>query len=164
MKPLRVAAATAAALALATVVVQAPAAAAATLFPCDPYGTPYSYLCTRITGAPASGVQVYDRNLGHVDTLYNGDSVVLLAWNIDDYGLCGIDGDPYVWKVGWVSGGYRHWGMIGDYYLATGSFSTWRAARDSFGRMDEPAHRIPGNVNNRAYCDRIGWWSDGTAP
>lgn len=151
-------------LAVASTLAFATPASAATLFPCDPYGTPYSYLCTRVTSAPASGVQVYDRARGHVDTLHNGDSVVLLAWNLDDYGLCGINGDPYVWKVGWVSRGVTHWGMIGDYYLSTGSYATWSAARDSFGRLDNTAHRIPGNTNNRAYCDRIVWWFDTTHP
>ncbi len=139
-------------------------ASAATLFPCDPYNSPYTYLCTRITSAPAHGVQVKDRNSGYIYTLHNGDSVVLASYNVDDYGLCAINGDPFVWKIGWVSQGRRHLAVIGDWYLATGSFATWRKATDSWGRMDNAHHRIPGNTNNRATCDRIQWWDGSTYP
>jgi hypothetical protein len=109
-------------------------------------------------------VQVKDRYSGYIYTLYNGDSVVLASFNVDEYGLCGVNGDRTVWKVGWVSGGRTHLAVIGDYYLATGSFSTWRYATDSWGRMDNDYHRIPGNTNSPATCDRIEWWDGTTAP
>jgi hypothetical protein len=57
-----------------------------------------------------------------VVTLYNGNSVYLGGWYIDQSGLCGINGDPYVWQIWWNSPtSAAHWAVIGDWYLATGS-------------------------------------------
>ena len=133
---------------------QASPAPAATLYHCDPGATGYTYACTTITGAPASGVQVLDRDHDSVWTLRNGNSVVLLGWGVDQYGRCGINGDAYVWHIGWYANGSFHSGMIGDYYLATGSAATWGAFTDSFGRLDNDAH-YAGRAAASATCDFI---------
>jgi len=139
-------------------------ASAATLYQCDPYGTAYSFACTRVTSAPSSGVAVKDRASGRTFRLYNGNSVVLLGWGVDPYGLCGVNGDPYVWRIGWVdSAGYHRHAMIGDYYLATGTYSTWRLYSDSFGPLGNDEHWMEG-VSNGGYCDTIAFWDDGTYP
>lgn len=93
----------------------------------DPYPPGYlTRVCTQITGAPASGVQVLDNTSNRITTLYNGDTVYLNHWSRDRTGLCGVNGDSYVWNIGWIStsGGFRS-AFIGDYYLATGSVDTW---------------------------------------
>jgi hypothetical protein len=104
---------------------------AASLFHCtvpDYYPPGYTWeTCTVITNAPASGVQVLDRSYNKVVTLYNGNTVYLGYWLIDQSGRCGINGDPYVWVIWWRSPtSAAHWAYIGDWYLATGSASTWK--------------------------------------
>ncbi|WP_069109396.1 hypothetical protein [Jiangella alba] len=114
---------------------------------------PYYYdeVCTTITSAPASGVRVLDRGTGREVTLYNGNSVYVTNWYLDSSGLCGINGDRYVWRIGWQkpSGGFGT-AYIGDWYLSTGSASTWAAY----------PHPRGGTLNDRyggtwhGYCNR----------
>ncbi|WP_157574553.1 hypothetical protein [Jiangella muralis] len=104
--------------------------AAANLWTCRlPSTSPPFYfeeVCTTITSAPASGVRVLDRSTGRNVTLYNGNSVFLGAWFVDNAGLCGVNGDPYVWRIWWMDGsGGQHHAYIGDWYLSTGSASYW---------------------------------------
>ncbi|WP_053203741.1 hypothetical protein [Jiangella muralis] len=129
--------------------------AAANLWNCRVPSLSYPYyideVCTTITGAPASGVRVLDRSTGSTVTLYNGNSVFLGAWFVDSSGLCGVNGDPYVWSVWWVDSSSRyHFAYIGDWYLSTGSASYWASYRDPQG----------GTLNDRyrgswsGYCNR----------
>ncbi|SEF18142.1 hypothetical protein [Jiangella alba] len=122
----------AAACAVTSLVVAAGPADAASLWHCQ--GTTTTETCTRVTSAPASGVRVYDRITGRTYTLYNGDSVYIRYWYRDTSGLCGVNGDPYVWQAYWTSAdGQQHRVMIGDYYLATGPESYWRDFRSPYG-------------------------------
>ncbi|WP_157574551.1 hypothetical protein [Jiangella muralis] len=104
--------------------------AAANLWNCRFYlnYNPYyiDEVCTTITSAPASGVRVLNRITGQNVTLYNGTSVFVTNWYLDSSGLCGVNGDPYVWRIGWqTSSGAFHHAYIGDWYLSTGSSSSW---------------------------------------
>jgi hypothetical protein len=106
-------------------VVSAPAAdAAPNLWVCRPFTK--NLACTVVTSAPAGGVQVLDRQVGHVVTWPNGTSVALDHWYTDFSHQCGINGDDIVWRVVWRKpdgrGGFAY---IGDYYLATGPESYW---------------------------------------
>lgn len=102
---------------------------ASSLFHCkipDPYPPGYVVKpCTRITSAPASGVQVRDHLTNRTKTLYNGDTVYLHTWSRDRTGLCGVNGNSYVWYIGWVDPGGAHGAFIGDHYLATGGVDHW---------------------------------------
>ncbi|MFB4296661.1 hypothetical protein [Actinomadura sp. NTSP31] len=70
-------------------------ATGAGIWNCSP-GNGFTYACTTITSAPASGVQVLDRDFNVVVTLHNGDNVAIDSWGKDTSGLCGVGGDPYV--------------------------------------------------------------------
>lgn len=96
--------------------------------------------CTTITSAPSTGVEVLDRYNGTRVRLYNGNSVVLHKWKIDDSGLCGVHGDKYVWTVLWTNASGRHWAVIGDYYLATGAVSNWNDFTDAYGNLGNYWH------------------------
>lgn len=109
--------------------VGAQSAQAANLYHCDPSRSGYTYVCTTVTSAPSSGVRVHERNFDYVKTLYNGNSVVLLGWGHDQYGRCGVNGDPYVWRIGWYDRHGWNVAMVGDYYVATGSRATWGSRR-----------------------------------
>lgn len=115
--------------AAATALGTAEPAQAANLWHCEPGGQGQGFrVCTTITSAPASGVQVKVVETGRYFTLHNGDSVFLKSWSRDTSGKCGINGDPYVWQASWsgggMSGGYSVY--IGDWYLSTGSPSYWK--------------------------------------
>lgn len=109
---------------------------------CNPYNDGRTYACTTVTSAPSSGVQVYDYANGVVVTLHNGDSVVLWNWATDASGLCGINGDSYVWRIGWEAGGLDHAAYIGDYCLNTGSVANWNDHQDSRGNLGNEAHYL----------------------
>ena len=132
--------------AIAMALVAVPTAANATpgagLWPCDPYGDGLTYACTTIKSAPSSGVQVYDHVNGEVITLYNGNSIVLWAWATDTSGLCGINGDSYVWNIEWVNGSNYHSAYIGDYYLNTGSVANWNDYEDYRGNLGNYEHYV----------------------
>ncbi|WP_157574549.1 hypothetical protein [Jiangella muralis] len=103
-------------------------------FPSTAFPFYIDHVCTTVTSAPASGVRVLDRSNGSTVTFYNGTSVYLQNWYLDSSGLCGVNGDPYVWAVGWMdSGGNRHSAYIGDWYLSTGSASYWASYRHPQG-------------------------------
>lgn len=136
--------------------VGAQSAQAANLYHCDPSRSGYTYVCTTVTSAPSSGVRVHERNFDYVKTLYNGNSVVLLGWGHDQYGRCGVNGDPYVWRIGWYDRHGRNLAMVGDYYVATGSRATWGSTADSWGRLDNSTHSM-GSAAGPATCDLIAF-------
>ncbi|HEX6470882.1 MAG TPA: hypothetical protein VF069_17415 [Streptosporangiaceae bacterium] len=112
------------------------------LWHCTPFDPLYDYACTTIIDAPATGVQVLDRNTGVIRSLHNGDSVALVAWAKDSSGKCGIHGDSYVWKIAWVAGQVDRMAFIGDYYLNTGSVDNWNFYPDYWGTLGDNDHYI----------------------
>jgi hypothetical protein len=124
---------------VAAALISPASAEATTTWHCSPFGTVYQYVCTTIRGA-TNGVHVLDRSTGNVVTWQNGTSVALLQWAVDPGGSCGVNGDVYVWKVGWFSGGTTHWGVLGDWYLDTGAWSDWRFEYDSWGYLETSPH------------------------
>lgn len=117
-----------------------PAPAGATnLWRCSPFpgDIMLDYVCTTVRAAPSTGIHVLDRATGYVVTWYNGTSVVLSKWAWDNGSSCGVNGDHYVWKVAWYSGGRSHWGVLGDWWLDTGSASEWSDWTDSRGRLGD---------------------------
>lgn len=111
------------------------------LWSCSPFGTTDEYVCTTITSAPSSGVQVLDYGPYPPQpyTLYNGNSVALLRWYMDRSGLCGVHGNWFVWTVVWWNGGY-HEAYIGDYFLSTGTMPNWTVVEDSWGPLGNTNH------------------------
>lgn len=140
---------------LATVltIVMTPGAAVAAnpvLWQCQPFGGGINYACTKITSAPAGGVQVLDRNSGIIYTLYNGNSVALWGWSIDNSGHCGVAGNPYVWSIVWQNAG-NHYAYIGDHYLKTGDVEDWNDFIDHRGNLGNEAHNQ--GYGNSGTCD-----------
>lgn len=117
----------------------ATSANAASLWNCTFLGS--ESVCTRITSAPG-GVWVLDRAANKGVKMANGTSVVLGFWWTDTSGLCGINGDSFVWQVVWYDGaGRQHYGVIGDYYLATGSYENWKNFSSAVGgRLGDRGH------------------------
>lgn len=109
------------------------------LWHCSPLGDGVEYTCTTIKAAPSGGVQVYDYYDGEIYTLFNGNSVVIHYWHLDQSGLCGVNGNPYVWVIGWQNGGV-HLAYIGDYYLNTGQVSNWNDYPDRGGHLGDNDH------------------------
>jgi hypothetical protein len=124
----------------AALISPAAAEASANLWHCSPFGDGYTYACTTVTGAPSTGVHVLDRTTGTVVTWYNGTSVALWEWAVDTGSSCGVNGDHYVWDVWWSAGGAWHWGVLGDWWLATGSVSDWNGYTDSWGNLGNATH------------------------
>ena len=88
-----------------------------------------------MTSAPTSGVRVLDRSTQSIVTWHNGTSVVLWEWATDKDTYCGVNGDSYVWEVLWYAGGTVHRGVLGDWWLATGSYSDWSVFTDYAGEL-----------------------------
>lgn len=127
-------------LAAAALLFPAVAEASPTLNHCSPFGDGYTYVCTTVTGAPATGVHVLDRTTGTVVTWYNGTSVALHVWAVDTGSQCGVNGDHYVWGVLWQASGFQHFGVLGDWWLNTGSVSDWNGVTDSWGHLGDANH------------------------
>lgn len=141
-----------------TLITPATAEASANLYHCSPFGGD-TYACTTITGAPSSGIHVLDRQTGTVVTWTNGTSVALWQWAVDTGSSCGVNGDQYVWAVRWYSGGSKHWGVLGDWWLATGAVSDWNGYTDHWGNLGNAAHDAGSGSGT---CDRFtpapsGW-------
>ncbi|MFF3869599.1 hypothetical protein [Micromonospora sp. NPDC001898] len=128
-------------------------AAAAGLWHCSPFNDIHTYACTTIKNAPAGGVQVLDRNNNTIYRLYNGDSITLKVWFTDTIGLCGVNGNPYVWAIEWANNG-RHEAYIGDYYLNTGTYSNWSTFTDSWGTLGSQ-----GAGSGSGYCNTFPVWA-----
>lgn len=124
----------------AALIAPATAEASANLYHCSPFGDGYTYACTTITGASSSGIHVYDRTAGTTVTWYNGTNVALYGWAVDTGSSCGVNGDHYVWGVQWYASGYRHFGVLGDWWLATGTVSNWNGYTDSWGNLGGYSH------------------------
>lgn len=146
---------------LLTAALIVPAAAEATpnLYHCSPLGDGYAYACTTVTGAPSTGIRVLDRSTGTVVTWYNGTSVVLWSWAVDTGSSCGVNGDHYVWAVEWYGSGSVHWGVLGDWWLATGSVSNWNSFTDDRGHLGDANHD---DGSGSGTCDKFnpapyGW-------
>ncbi|MEO6501577.1 MAG: hypothetical protein ABIQ09_06665 [Jatrophihabitantaceae bacterium] len=136
------------------------AGASPNLYHCSPFGDGYTYACTTIRNAPTSGIRVLDRTTGNVVTWYNGTTVALYHWAVDTGSSCGVNGDHYVWAVKWYASGYTHWGVLGDWWLATGSVSDWNGYTDSWGNLGNYAHD---DGSGSGTCDKfnpapLGWW------
>jgi len=128
---------------LLTAALIAPATAEAStnnLSHCSPFGDGYTYACTSVTGAPSTGIHVLDRTTGTVVTWYNGTTVALWAWAVDTGSSCGVNGDQYVWGVEWYASGFTHFGVLGDWWLATGAVSDWNGYTDSRGHLGDSNH------------------------
>ncbi|MEO6501090.1 MAG: hypothetical protein ABIQ09_04180 [Jatrophihabitantaceae bacterium] len=124
----------------AALITPATAEASANLYHCSPLGNGYTYACTTITNAPSTGVRVWDRTTGTVVTWYNGTSVALYGWATDTGSSCGVNGDHYVWGVQWYASGFIHFGVLGDWWVATGAVSDWNGYTDSWGTLGNSAH------------------------
>lgn len=127
------------------------AEASANLYHCSPFGDGWTYACTTITGAPSSGIHVLDRNTHTVVTWYNGTNVALRGWATDTGSSCGVNGDQYVWGVRWTdASGFIHFGVLGDWWLATGAVSDWNGYFDSWGTLGNYRHA---NGSGSGTCD-----------
>ena len=124
----------------AALIAPATAEASSNLYHCSPFGDGYTYACTTITNAPATGIRVLDRTTGTTVTWYNGTSVALYAWAVDLGSSCGVNGDHYVWGVEWYASGFTHFGVLGDWWLATGAVSNWNGFTDSWGNLGNSNH------------------------
>src|SRR3954468_24275395 len=149
---------------LLTVALISPATArASNLWGCYPFGggdIAFRYVCTRVRGAPSTGIHVLDRSNGAVVTWYNGTSVALEKWAWDLGTSCGVNGDNYVWAVGWYAGGTDRWGVLGDWWLDTGSSSEWGNWGDTWGALSNGYHYAG---NGSGTCNNFnptstGWW------
>lgn len=133
-------------------------ASSVNLWHCSPFGDGYTYPCTTIQNTPSSGVHVLDRSTGTIVTWHDGTSVVLFEWAIDDGTSCGVNNDNYVWLVYWYSGGSTHWGVLGDWWLATGVWSDWSGYTDSWGTLGNSAHyRGHGQGACTYFAPYAGW-------
>lgn len=142
----------------AALISPATAEASANLWHCSPFGDGYTYACTTITSAPTSGVHVLDRSTNSVVTWHNGTTVALLVWATDLGSSCGVNGDHYVWAVGWYASGTSHWGVLGDWWLSTGSVSDWNGYTDSWGNLGNAAHD---RGSGSGTCDQFNPAPDG---
>jgi len=143
----------------AALISPATAEATANLWHCSPFpGDDGIYACTTITGAPSTGIHVLDRSNGTTVTWYNGTSVALWEWAVDAGSSCGVNGDHYVWDVWWYAGGTRHGGVLGDWWLATGSVSDWNGFTDSWGHLGDVLHDAGSSSGTCNYFSPGGNW------
>ena len=124
----------------AALISPATAEASTNLWHCSPFAGGDTWACTTVQGAPSTGIQVLDRTTKTVVTWYNGTSVALWEWAIDTGSSCGVNGDHYVWDVWWMAGGQEHWGVLGDWWLATGSYADWSNYTDRWGSLSNDTH------------------------
>jgi hypothetical protein len=124
------------------------------LWICDPEHLGIQRTCTTFVDLPGGTGQLLDRTANRVITVHNGDNIFLVAWGIDTSGQCGINGDPYVWRIGWMDpDGFLHQGFASDWYLNTGAVSNWNDWVDSWGNLGGSGHYIAGS--GQGTCDVI---------
>jgi hypothetical protein len=106
------------------------------LWHCDPLNQGIQRVCTTFVDLPGGVGQVRDRLTNQIITVHNGDNVFIADWGKDSSGQCGLNGDAYVWLIGWNPGdGRYHYGFASDWYLNTGPVSNWNDYGDSNGSL-----------------------------